>query len=120
MHEEKVRYDVELKALTREIRRHTDNINTLKKEIETFKKEYKHEEHQIHKLNDDLNELDMTKKKIDKERKNIIFETKKQIEIELDMIKDKKLLEWKRKLINDDSLTKEEKLAKCEKEKTRA
>jgi len=44
MQEEKVKYDVELKALFREIRRHSDNINSLKKEIDTFKKEYKHEE----------------------------------------------------------------------------
>jgi predicted nucleic acid-binding Zn-ribbon protein len=42
--EEKVKYDVELKALFREIRRASDTISSIKKEIDGFKKEYKHEE----------------------------------------------------------------------------
>ncbi len=42
--EEKVRYEIELKTLVREIRRHSDNITTFKKQIEYLKKEYKLEE----------------------------------------------------------------------------
>jgi chromosome segregation ATPase len=116
MQEEKVRYDVELKALFREIRRHTDNINTLKKEIDTFKKEYKYEENVINKLKNDLAELDIAKRKHTKTSANQDFEIKKQLEIEDDMKKDTKLLEWKRKLISDDTLVKEDKTKKLKRE----
>ena len=42
--ETKVEDEVELKVLFREIRRHSDNINTLKKQIDNAKKDYKSEE----------------------------------------------------------------------------
>lgn len=44
MQEEKFHYDVELKSLFREIRRCSDTIGSIKKEIETYKKHYKQEE----------------------------------------------------------------------------
>ena len=42
--EEKVRYEIELKALAKETRRHSDNINTFKKQIDHLRREYKGEE----------------------------------------------------------------------------
>lgn len=42
--EEKVRYEIELKALVKETRRHSDGINTFKKQIDHLRREYKSEE----------------------------------------------------------------------------
>lgn len=109
--EEKVRYEIELKVLVRETRRHSDNITTLKKQIDNLKREYKTEENKIHALKDNIRELEISMDKIKKEEADMGFEIKKQSEIKNDMTKDKRLLEYKRKIVLDDTTDKQSEIA---------
>jgi len=113
--EEKVRYEIELKALVRETRRHSDNITTLKKQIDNLKREYKGEENKIHTLKDQIRELEISMDKIKKEEADMGFEIKKQSEIKGDMTKDKRLLEYKRKIVLDDTVDKQSEITNLQK-----
>jgi len=113
--EEKVKYEIELKTLVRETRRHSDNITTLKKQIENLKKEYKQEENKIHTLKDQTRELEISMEKIKKEEADLGFEIKKQSEIKGDMVKDRRLLEYKRKIILDDTTDKQTEIGNLKK-----
>jgi len=113
--ETKVEDEIQLKVLFREIRRHSDNINTLKKQIDNAKKDYKSEENKIYTLKDQIRELEITMEKIRKEEADLGFEIRKQSEIKTDLEKDKKLLEYKKKTVDEDTGDKETQIANLKK-----